>query len=132
MVHSHVLFFDCIASVNIIHFHQHTLQIFNLSTHRNVLNFPLLIKRAGFEWLNPFMPVVPKKDLTILVITLSQSHVLVNIWKRNAPQSLSYNSRSNILWIYAYFQSHFQKYHWSRQHFPNRTPSNLSCFSCHG
>ena len=39
-----------------------------------------------------------------------------SIWRRNVHQNSIYNSPSNILRIYASFQSYFQKYDKSRRH----------------
>ena len=66
--------------------------------------------------LNPLTLGAAKTGLTILEIFYLQKHFLENIWRRNVDQKPNNNSPSNILWIYALFQSYFQNCESSRRY----------------
>ena len=53
--------------------------------------------------VNPFMPVATKNILAILVISLWLGCSMKKIWRRNVAQNQTFNSHSNISWIWATF-----------------------------
>ena len=69
----------------------------------------------------PFHACDGQHCLTILIISLLTKQYLENIW-RVVHQKTIYNPPSNILQIYALFQSYFQKYEKSRGHLSSRSP----------
>ena len=55
------------------------------------------------------------------MIFLKQKHYLENIWRSIVHLNSIYNSPSNILRIYVSFESYFQKYDRSRQHWSSKS-----------
>ena len=79
------------------------------------------------QWLNMVIPyntgrlwccwVGVLTIFPILELFYSQKHFLENIWRRRVDQKPNNNFASNNLWIFALFQSYFQKYESSRRYF---------------
>ena len=68
-------------------------------------------------FLNPFTLRAAKRGRTILEIFPFQKQFFENISMRNVDQKTNNKSPSNILWNFASFPSHFQKYESSRRYF---------------
>ena len=72
--------------------------------------------------VNPFMPAATKTAWLVWWYLSNKIQISENIWRRNVDWNPTHNSPSNILRIYDWFQSYFEKCLRSKQHLSRRSP----------
>ena len=91
-------------------------------THKNILLSTSIVWQSLYTYrmwatlyINPLIPTAAKSGLSILEVSYLQMHFLEHIWGRNVDRMPYNNCPWNILWAFALFQNHFQKYKSSRR-----------------
>ena len=92
-------FFKCFSNI--------TRNIYVQSCHTICVQF--VRKRVNPLIHSYLCRLEPRTILTILVIFLRSEHFMEKIWMRNVEQNSTHKTSSNILRIYAQFQSYIQK-----------------------